>query len=324
MLQVKNLNVTLAGATRDISIVKDVSFELDAGRSLGVVGESGSGKSMTALALMGLLPGAIRASGSINLAGQELLTLSEQEMCSVRGNKVAMIFQEPMTSLNPVQTIGRQVAEPLILHKGMTRAAARQEAIRLLDRVGIPDAARRLDVYPHQLSGGQRQRVMIAIALSCSPKVLVADEPTTALDVTVQRQILDLLRELVSETRMALIIISHDLGVIGEMVDEMLVMYGGNVVERGQADKVFAQPAHPYTSRLLEAIPRFGMSRSERLKTIPGTMPEIGSEMKSCIFAGRCDLVCADCLEAPPPFVSVDDAHVAACIKAGRVMETVQ
>ncbi|KQZ78314.1 ABC transporter [Mesorhizobium sp. Root157] len=324
MLQVKNLNITIAGATRDISIVKDVSFELDAGRSLGVVGESGSGKSMTALALMGLLPGAIRASGSINLAGQELLALSEQEMCSVRGNKVAMIFQEPMTSLNPVQTIGRQVAEPLVLHKAMTRTAAREETIRLLDRVGIPDAARRLDVYPHQLSGGQRQRVMIAIALSCSPNVLVADEPTTALDVTVQRQILDLLRELVSETRMALIIISHDLGVIGEMVDEMLVMYGGSVVERGHADQVFAKPAHPYTSRLIEAIPRFGMPRSERLKTIPGTMPEMGSEMKACIFAGRCDLVYADCLEAPPPFVSVDDAHVAACIRAGRVMETTQ
>jgi peptide/nickel transport system ATP-binding protein len=324
MLQVTNLNITLAGVTRDVPIVKDVSFELAAGRSLGIVGESGSGKSMTALALMGLLPGAIRASGSIDLGGQNLLALSEQEMCSVRGNKVAMIFQEPMTSLNPVQTIGRQVAEPLILHKGMSRAAARQEAIRLLDRVGIPDAARRLDVYPHQLSGGQRQRVMIAIALSCSPRVLIADEPTTALDVTVQRQILDLLRELVSETGMALIIISHDLGVIGEMVDEMLVMYGGHVVERGQAEKVFAEPAHPYTRRLLEAIPRFGMPRNERLKTIPGTMPEIGSGSKACIFAGRCDLAFADCLHAPPPFVPVGEAHVGACFKAGRAMETAQ
>jgi peptide/nickel transport system ATP-binding protein len=235
-----------------------------------------------------------------------------------------MIFQEPMTSLNPVQSIGRQVAEPLILHRGMDRAAARNETIRLLDRVGIPDAARRLNVYPHQLSGGQRQRVMIAIALSCSPRVLIADEPTTALDVTVQRQILDLLRELVSETGMALIIISHDLGVIGEMVDEMLVMYGGHVVERGQADEVFQTPSHPYTRRLLEAIPRFGMPRHERLRTIPGAMPEIGTVSKACIFAERCDLVCSDCLLAPPPFTTVGAAHVAACIRAERAMEPLQ
>ncbi|MFU0507975.1 ABC transporter ATP-binding protein [Pseudaminobacter sp. NGMCC 1.201702] len=324
MLHVQDLNVSLAGANRDIPIVRDVSFELGPGRSLGIVGESGSGKSMTALALMRLLPGAIRATGKIGLEAHQLLAMSEQEMCSVRGNKIAMIFQEPMTSLNPLQTIGRQVAEPMILHKGIDRAAAKNEAVRLLDRVGIPDATRRLNVYPHQLSGGQRQRVMIAIALSCSPRVLIADEPTTALDVTVQRQILDLLRELVSETGMALIIISHDLGVIGEMVDEMLVMYGGHVVERGQADRVFQAPSHPYTRRLLEAIPRFGMPRHERLRTIPGSMPEIGTVSKSCIFAGRCDLVSSDCLLAPPPFVPVGAAHVAACIRAERAMEPVQ
>ncbi|MGE0239132.1 MAG: ABC transporter ATP-binding protein [Parvibaculaceae bacterium] len=318
MLKVQDLNIALSRPGGEVTIVRDVSFDLASGRSLGIVGESGSGKSMTALALMRLLPEAIHAGGTVSLAGENLLALGEEEMCAVRGNKIAMIFQEPMTSLNPLHTIGRQVAEPLMLHKGMERGAARQEAIRLLDRVGIPDAARRFSVHPHQLSGGQRQRVMIAIALSCSPRVLIADEPTTALDVTVQRQILDLLRELVSETGMSLILISHDLGVIGEMVDDMLVMYGGRVVERGGVERVFHAPGHPYTRRLLEAIPRFGMGRDERLKTIPGSIPEAGYSAQSCIFADRCDLAGADCQRGVPPQIMLGGDHVVACVRPVR------
>lgn len=316
MLNVKNLTVSLTGTMSSVPLVSDVNFDLMPGHSLGIVGESGSGKSMTALSLMRLLPDGIRAEGSVALNGKALLTLTEKEMCSVRGNEMAMIFQEPMTSLNPVQTIGHQIAEPLILHKGWNRLNARREAIQLLERVGIPQPTRRVDVYPHQLSGGQRQRVMIAIALSCSPRVVIADEPTTALDVTVQRQILDLLRELAQETNMALIIISHDLGVISETADEMLVMYGGRVVEFGSVVNVLNRPAHPYTRRLIDAIPRFNMAPHERLKTIPGSMPEPGKAPLGCIFADRCDLARSDCLQASPPLISIDTAHMTACFRS--------
>ena len=247
LLSVENLWVGLPTKKGMVHAVRGVSFSLQPGGTLGIVGESGCGKTMTALALMGLLPQGAQASGCVDFDGTDLLNLQEDPWRALRGNRMAMIFQEPMTSLNPVHRIGRQIAEPLRLHRGLRGAEAREEVVRLLDRVGLPDAARRIDAYPHQLSGGQRQRVMIAMALSCAPDVLLADEPTTALDVTIQRQILDLITELVADTGMGLILISHDLGVIGETVDQVAVMYGGALVEQGSTESLFAGLRHPYS-----------------------------------------------------------------------------
>ncbi len=258
LLEVSGLSVELATHSGPATAVREVGFTLQRGDTLGLIGESGSGKSLTALALMGLLPEGARVHGSVRFDGQELLGLPDAALCRLRGHRMAMVFQEPMTALNPLHPIGRQVAEPLRLHRGLSARAARQEAVRLLDRVGIAQAALRLDAYPHQFSGGQRQRIMIAMALACGPDLLIADEPTTALDTTVQRQILDLIAELVAERGMALILISHDLGVIAQNAARMLVMYGGSVVESGPTEAVFAQVAHPYTRGLLAARPRLG------------------------------------------------------------------
>jgi peptide/nickel transport system ATP-binding protein len=313
LLAVEDLTVSLPGPEGALEAVRGVSFRLARGRMLGIVGESGSGKTMTALALMGLLPEAAAASGSISFDGRDLLDLPESELCRLRGDRLAMVFQEPMTALNPLQTVGDQVAEPLLLHRGASARAARREALRLLERVRLPSPARLLSAYPHQLSGGQRQRVMIAMALACRPDLLVADEPTTALDVTVQAQILDLVVELVEETGMALILISHDLGVIGETVDDVLVMYGGTIVERAPVERLFARPAHPYSQGLFAARPRLGAG--ERLEAIPGSVPELAALPPGCRFAGRCPYTIAACDAGPPAEIELGPGHRAACIR---------
>ena len=288
MIEVENLGVRLDTSRGPAQAVRGVSFSLKRGETLGLVGESGCGKSVTALALMGLLPDSAVVSGSIRLDGRELIELSDADYCKLRGNRISMIFQEPMTALNPMHTIGHQVAEPLRRHKNFSAVQARKEAIALLDRVGLPDPARRVDAYPHQFSGGQRQRITIAMALACEPDLLIADEPTTALDVTIQGQILDLIADLVEERGMSMILISHDLGVIAENVDRMMVMYGGTVVESGPTDEVFGRMGHPYTQGLFRARPRVGARKGTRLKTIAGTVPELADLPSGCAFADRC------------------------------------
>ncbi len=305
LLSVQNLHICLQTPRGFADAVQDISFTLGRGETLGLVGESGCGKSLTAMALLGLLPDTARVRGSIQLDGQELLNQSDTLLCRVRGKRMAMVFQEPMTALNPVHTIGRQVAEPLRLHLGLSARAARTQALTLLDRVGIADAARRMGQYPHQFSGGQRQRITIAMALACGPDLLIADEPTTALDVTVQQQILELIQSLVRERGMALVLISHDLGVIAQNVSRMLVMYGGSVVESGPTASVFSAMAHPYTRGLFAARPRFGVSRPGalrgRLPTIAGTVPELVDLPPGCAFAGRCAFTAPPCHTTRPP-----------------------
>ncbi|HZY19925.1 MAG TPA: ABC transporter ATP-binding protein [Ramlibacter sp.] len=319
LLDVQDLAVTLQTQRGPVRAVRDMGFTLERGQTLGLVGESGCGKSVTALALMGLLPENARATGSVRLNGQELLGLPESQLRRLRGDRIGMVFQEPMTALNPVHTIGRQVAEPLRLHRGLSASAARREAVALLDRVGIPDAARRIDGYPHQFSGGQRQRITIAMALACGPDLLIADEPTTALDVTVQQQILELIRGLVQERGMALILISHDLGVVAQHVDRLIVMYGGSAVEGGPTRTVFADPMHPYTLGLFGARPHLGRARGERLATIPGTVPDLPDLPPGCPFAGRCTFTIPDCHTTVPPPAPVGPGHHARCIRLDAV-----
>jgi peptide/nickel transport system ATP-binding protein len=315
VIEVEDLGIRLNTSRGPAQAVRDVSFSLKRGETLGLVGESGCGKSITALALMGLLPDGAVVSGSIQLDGRELVKLSDADYCKLRGNRISMIFQEPMTALNPMHTIGDQVAEPLRRHKAYSAAQARNEAIALLDRVGLPDPARRVDAYPHQFSGGQRQRITIAMALACGPDLLIADEPTTALDVTLQRQILDLIADLIEERGMSMILISHDLGVIAENVQRMMVMYGGTVVESGPTNEVFRRMAHPYTQGLFRARPRLGARKGTRLKTIPGTVPELADLPSGCTFADRCPLVIDACRTALPPVVEVGTAHGARCVR---------
>jgi len=315
LLDVEDLVVRLPTAQGMAAAVRGASFALDRGERLGLVGESGSGKSTVALALLGLLPDGAEISGSIRLDGRELVALPEGELCRLRGDRIGMVFQEPMTALNPLHSIGRQVAEPLRLHRGLSASAAHEAAIALLDRVGIPDAARRAASYPHQLSGGQRQRAMIAMALACGPDLLIADEPTTALDVTLQRQILDRLVELCEESGMALLLISHDLGVVAENTRRMLVMYGGSIVESGPTAAVLRRLAHPYSQGLLGARPRLGAARGTRLATIPGSAPALAEIPPGCPFADRCPLAIDPCHAAPPPPEPVGPDHVARCIR---------
>ncbi|WP_192888448.1 ABC transporter ATP-binding protein [Paracidovorax avenae] len=326
LLEVRGLQVDLPTRHGMARAVRGVDFTLARGGTLGLVGESGCGKSLTAMALMGLLPEGAQATGRVRFDGQELLDMPESELARLRGRRIAMVFQEPMTALNPVHTIGAQVAEPLRRHLGLARAEARMQAVALLDRVGIPRAAQRFDAYPHEFSGGQRQRITIAMALACGPDVLIADEPTTALDATVQRQILELIAGLVAERGMALVLISHDLGVVAQNVDRVLVMYGGSVVEDGPTREVFAHRAHPYTHGLFAARPRWadeagrgnGSGRA-RLPTIPGTVPEIGALPPGCPFAGRCAFTAPDCDAGLPEPVAVGPAHHARCIRLEAV-----
>lgn len=319
LLEVRNLSIELQTHRGPALAVRDASFTLERGDTLGLVGESGCGKSITVMALMGLLPEGARVTGSILFEGRELVGLPERDFCELRGDRIGMVFQEPMTALNPVHTVGHQVAEPLRLHRRLSAADARREAIALLDRVGIPDAARRIDAYPHQFSGGQRQRITIAMALACGPDLLIADEPTTALDVTIQRQILDLMRELVAERGMAMILISHDLGVIAQNVRRMLVMYGGSVVESGTTASVFAHRMHPYTLGLFAARPGLRTAKGQRLATIPGTVPELVDLPRGCPFAGRCRFTIPECHVTVPPPYEVDPGHHARCIRLDAV-----
>jgi peptide/nickel transport system ATP-binding protein len=316
LLDVTDLRVTLQTSRGPADALRGISFSMARGDTVGLIGESGCGKSITALALMGLLPEGAQVSGAIRLAGQELTTLDEAALCALRGAKMGMVFQEPMTALNPLHTIGRQIAESLRLHRRLSAREARAEALRLLERVQLPQAAQRLDAYPHQLSGGQRQRVVIAIALACGPDLLIADEPTTALDVTIQREVLDLIAELVAEDGMGLLLISHDLGVMAQTVRRLLVMYAGTVVESGATAEVFARLAHPYTRGLFSARPRIGLARGTRLSTIPGKVPELADMPSGCPFAERCSQAEERCRAADPPNVEVAPGHLARCVKA--------
>jgi peptide/nickel transport system ATP-binding protein len=319
LLEVRDLRVALATAGGRLPALRGLSFGVERGQTLGLIGESGCGKSLTALALMGLLPEGATVGGSMRLEGTELVGLPERDWCRLRGDRVAMVFQEPMTALNPLHTVGAQIAEPLRLHRGLGRAAARAEALRLLKRVQMPGARDRLDAWPHQLSGGQRQRVVIAIALACSPALLVADEPTTALDVTLQREVLQLIQRLVREDGMGLVLISHDLGLMADHADRLHVMYAGEIVERGPTAAVFAAPAHPSTRGLQAARPRVGLPRGARLATIPGRVPPLGAMPPGCAFAARCPLAGDDCRAAAVPEQALPGAegHAARCLRAG-------
>ncbi|WP_300303595.1 ABC transporter ATP-binding protein [Ferrovibrio sp.] len=324
LLTVRDLRVTLSTARGPAEAVRGLDFSLDRGETLGIVGESGCGKSLTALALMGLLPDNGHAGGSVLFRNEDILRFDERQMCDLRGNRLAMIFQEPMTSLNPLHRIGNQIAEPLQQHLKLSRRQAWERAAELLDRVGIPNPRARLESYPHQLSGGQRQRVMIAIALACDPDILIADEPTTALDVTIQGQILDLIRKLVDDSGMALILISHDLGVIAETVDRVLVMYAGRAVETGPVHEVFAGLRHPYARGLFAAMPRLAPGLAyprPRLPTIPGIVPDLLDLGTACAFAPRCVLAEPRCRGEFPPLVAVGPRHGAECWRTDMTEE---
>ena len=321
LIDVEDLRIRLPSHAGSIDAVRGIDFSLQRGQRLGLVGESGSGKTLTALALMGLLPDRAEVSGHIGIQGAEMNGRSEADWCRIRGDRIAMVFQEPMTSLNPVHTIGHQVAEPLRLHRGLSAPAARREATDLLERVGIPDAARRFDAWPHQFSGGQRQRITIAMALACGPDLLIADEPTSALDVTIAGQILDLIADLVRERDMGLLLISHDLGVIARNVDRVMVMYGGTIVESGPVHDVFTRRAHPYTLGLTASRPQWGGdpahtpgSRRGRLPSIAGHAPDLNLLPPGCPFADRCPVALPGCAMEPPPRIWVDAGHQARCV----------
>ncbi len=318
LLRLNNLHVQVQTAHGAVDAVRGVSFDLARGETVGLMGESGCGKSMTALALMGLLPEGAQARGSMQWQGEECLAWTEAQWCQVRGNRWAMVFQEPMTALNPLHTVGDQVAEPLRLHRRLSRQAALASAADLLDRVGIPQARQRLRDHPHQFSGGQRQRIMIAMALSCDPDLLIADEPTTALDVTVAQNILALLQSLVEERGMGLLLISHDLGVLARQVRELKVMYAGQLVEQGPTAEVLASPAHPYTRGLLASRPSWTAAALKtgprmRLPTLPGQVPELHQLGPGCAFADRCSLAQDDCRNISPPTVRLTPTRQALC-----------
>ena len=321
LLELRGLTTAFQTARGEISAIEDISFDLNAGEILGIVGESGSGKSVTALTIMGLLPQppARIAAGSVRFAGEELTTASSNRMEKIRGAGISMVFQEPMTSLNPVFTIGEQIMETLRAHERMSASAQRERAIEMLDRVGIASATKRLNDYPHQLSGGQRQRVMIAMSLACRPKLLIADEPTTALDVTIQAQVLDLLMDLRDELGMAIMIITHNMGVIAEVADRVLVMYAGRIVEQSPAADLFDAPQHPYTKGLLACVPTLQQER-HRLIAIPGSLPEPARRPPGCRFAPRCTYRIEACRSAIPPLVMQRGDRAVACIRADEVV----
>jgi peptide/nickel transport system ATP-binding protein len=327
VLAIEHLRTSIRTPDRVVRAVDDVSWTLRRGEILGIVGESGCGKSMTALSIMGLVPSPPgRVEGSIRLAGRELVGLAEPAMRRIRGNSISMVFQEPMTSLDPVMRIGRQIAEPLMLHQGLSRRDAEARALALLHRVRIPEAERRLKDYPHQLSGGQRQRVMIAMALACRPAVLLADEPTTALDVTIQAQILRLMLELRHDFGTAIVLITHALGVVAETADRVIVMYAGRKVEEAPVKSLFARPRHPYTAGLLGSVPRVdrsGTSRKRRLVEIRGMVPALDREIVGCRFAPRCALASDLCRRQDPPLEAKAPGHAAACWHSERAMDMV-
>ena len=315
LLEVKNLRTHFYTFEGVVKAVDGVSYDLEEGETLGLVGESGCGKSVSAMSLMRLIPdppGKI-VEGEILFEGQDVLQLSMDEMRHIRGAKMSMVFQEPMTSLNPVLNLEKQLGETLQLHKGMTKQEARQESVELLARVGIPDPERRVRQYPHQFSGGMRQRVMIAMALSCNPRVIIADEPTTALDVTIQAQILELMKGLTQEFGVAMIVITHNLGVVARYADRMNIMYAGKIIERGESAEIYSNPRHPYTVGLLKSVPRLDLPRRTRLDPIEGQPPDLIAVPKGCAFRARCKWAVDKCATDDPGLETVAEGHYSAC-----------
>lgn len=314
ILEIQELYTSFFTHQGEVKAVRGVSFHVEKGEAVGIVGESGSGKSVTSLSIMNLLPypGKI-VGGKILFDGNNLVSLPDKKMQRVRGNEISMIFQDPMTSLNPVYTVGNQVMEPLMRHQGLSRAAAAKKAVEMLSLVGIPSPEKRLGQYPHQFSGGMRQRVMIAMALSCRPKLLIADEPTTALDVTIQAQIIELMKELKDKINTSIILITHDLGVIAELCNRVIVMYAGIVVEQGTTRDIFYQPRHPYTWGLLKSIPNINAEQKERLVPIDGHPPDLINSPPGCPFCPRCSYAMRICAEAQPALYSLGGLHQAAC-----------
>ncbi len=317
LLEVQNLQTHFRTPEGINRAVDGVSFHVDEGETLAIVGESGCGKSVTAMSLMRLIPEPPgKIAGSVRFQGKDLLQLSESEMRAIRGNDISMIFQEPMTSLNPVLTVGRQIGETLRMHQGLDKQAALARAIEMLILVGIPEPARRVREYPHQLSGGMRQRVMIAMALACNPKLLIADEPTTALDVTIQAQILQLMLDLKRRVGAAIVLITHDLGVVAEIAERVMVMYAGRKVEEAKVADLFRAPRHPYTQGLLAAVPKLGASvagKATRLAEIPGVVPNLKQRIVGCVFANRCTFTQDICRQVAPALEEKAAGHVAAC-----------
>ena len=315
LLEVKDLHVSFKTYAGEVKAVRGINFEVGKGECVGIVGESGCGKSVTSQSIMQLLktPPAMYKQGSILFEGEDLLKKTEKEMQSIRGNSISMIFQDPMTTLNPTQKIGKQIMEVLIEHKGMSKKDAYAEAERMLQLVAMSEPSKRLEQYPHEFSGGMRQRAMIAIALACSPKLIIADEPTTALDVTVQAQILELLQDVQRKVGMAIMLITHDLGVVAKMCDRVVVMYAGQIVEQGTVEEIFKHPTHPYTKGLLSAVPRMDMSRKEALTTIVGTPPDLFAPPKGCAFYARCNEAMRVCEEHMPAMQNVGGTLQSAC-----------
>jgi peptide/nickel transport system ATP-binding protein len=322
LLSVEQLQTHFATSDGINRAVDGVSFHVNAGETLAIVGESGCGKSVTAMSILRLIPEPPgKIAGAIKFQGKDLLKLSDREMRAIRGNSISMIFQEPMTSLNPVLTVGRQIGETLRLHQGLSAHQAEERAIEMLELVGIPEARRRVREYPHQLSGGMRQRVMIAIALACNPKLLIADEPTTALDVTIQAQILDLMRDLKHRVGAAIVLITHDLGVVAEVAERVIVMYAGRKVEEATVAQLFAKPRHPYTQGLLGSVPKLGSSltgETTRLAEIPGLVPSLKRKLDGCVFASRCQYATDLCRQVVPGLEEKVPGHIAACHYAER------
>ena len=316
ILEVENLNVSFNTYAGEVKAVRGVSFELSRGETLAFVGESGCGKTVTAKSILRLLKppfAVIKPESKIVCNGKDVLKMNKKELCEFRGDEVGMIFQDPMTSLNPTMTVGKQIMESLMIHKKLDKKAAREEAIKMLKLVNIPSPEKRIDNYPHEMSGGMRQRVMIAIALACNPNVLIADEPTTALDVTIQAQIMDLMMELKTEMNTAIILVTHDLGVVANFADRIQVMYAGEVVERGTTKEIFNESKHPYTWALLRSVPRLGSESKEELYALGGTPPDLLLPLNHCPFADRCEYCMRICKERKPPETVLSDTHKVSC-----------
>ncbi|HAR84771.1 peptide ABC transporter ATP-binding protein [Clostridium sulfidigenes] len=317
ILDVENLQVSFHTYAGEVKAVRGVDFHLDKGETLAIVGESGCGKTVTSKAIMRLLPepmpAEIKKDSKIIFDGKNILDMNEKELRKLRGSDISMIFQDPMTSLNPTMTVGKQIAESLIIHRGMNKAEAMKEAIKMLDLVNIPNADKRAHQYPHEFSGGMRQRAMIAIALACNPKILIADEPTTALDVTIQAQIMDLIGDLQKKLGTAVILITHDLGVVADTADRIQVMYAGQVIERGTVEEIFANPQHPYTWALLQSVPRLETKNKDTLYALNGTPPDLVKPPVGCPFAARCEYCMQICLEEMPEVTNVESDHQVLC-----------